>query len=276
MFDSYWILIEAGVLVALSYIFDLLSKKSKIPSVLFLIGTGMLLRLILGYYDVNFLTENFDQALELLGIVGLIMIVLEAAVDLKITKNKFSIIKQSISMALIILVLSSLAIAFAIMWLRNEPFFNSLVYAIPLSVVSSAVLIPSIHTLTQRKKEFMIYEGTFSDIIGIMFFNFVVIQSENVFSLNGLFMILMTIVVSFILSYLMVYLFGKIKTHIKLFLMLAILALLYSIGKKPLKNSLALFRTKPKINIISSEDKCSFLPIGYNNASIASVKNSLI
>lgn len=231
MFDAYIVLIGGSVLVALSYVFDVLSKKWRIPSVLFLIGTGMAMKVIINYYEYD-LNESFFNLLELLGIIGLIMIVLEAAVDLKIGRDKQKIIKQSIFMALIILVVSSLAIAVAIMFFRSEPFFNALVYAIPLSVVSSAVLIPSVHTLTQRKKEFMIYEATFSDIIGIMFFNFVVMQSGNVFSYEGLLMILATIVFSFLLSYTMVYFFSKIKTHIKLFLMLAILALLYSIGKK--------------------------------------------
>ncbi|MFW5663222.1 MAG: cation:proton antiporter [Bacteroidota bacterium] len=135
-------------------------------------------------------------------------------------------------MALLILVISSIAIALAIMLILSEPFFNSLVYAIPLSVVSSAVLIPSIHTLTQKKKEFMIYEGTFSDIIGIMFFNFVVLQEGSIFSISGLGNILLTILLSIITSYLMVFFFSRMKHSIKLFLMLAILALLYSIGKK--------------------------------------------
>lgn len=231
MFEPYIVLISGGVLVAFSYIFDVLSKKLRIPSVLFLIGTGMLVRFFMNIYEYD-VVDSFDSILELLGIVGLIMIVLEAAVDLTITREKMYVIRQSIFMALAILLISSFAIAFAIMFFNKESFFNSLVYAIPLSVVSSAVLIPSIHTLSQKKKEFMIYEGTFSDIIGIMFFNFIVLQSGNIFNLTALFEILFSILFSIVISYIMVYLFSKIKTHIKLFLMLAILSLLYAIGKK--------------------------------------------
>lgn len=122
------------------------------------------------------------------------MIVLEAAVDLKISREKIPLIRKSVLISLLVLVITSLAIGSSIMLLINEPFFNCLIYAIPLSVVSSAVLIPSVHTLSEQKKEFLIYESTFSDIIGIMFFNFVVLQEESIFNLGGLANILFTIV----------------------------------------------------------------------------------
>ena len=138
------------------------------------------------------------------------MIVLEAAVDLKLSRKKIPLIGKSFFLALVILVVTSLGIALSIMWITKESFFNSLVYAIPLSVVSSAVLIPSVHTLTAEKKEFMIYESTFSDIIGILFFNYVVIQHGQILSLPGLMMIAVTIVVSIVLSYFLVYFFSKI------------------------------------------------------------------
>lgn len=231
MFDPYIVLIAGSILVTLSYVFDLASKKFKIPSVLFLIGTGMLIKVVANAYNYD-ITDQFFDALQLLGIIGLIMIVLEAAVELKLSPSKIDIIKNSTLMALLILIISSFSIALVIMLIRNEPFFNSLVYAIPLSVVSSAVLIPSIHNLSQRKKEFMIYEGTFSDIIGIMFFNFVVLQEGSIFSLTGLWSIVATVVFSIIASYLMVYFFSKMHNAIKLFLMIAILAILYGVGKK--------------------------------------------
>ena len=45
-------------------------------------------------------------------------------------------------------------------------------YATPLSILSSAIIIPSVTGLKENKKEFHIYESTFSDIIGIMMFYF--------------------------------------------------------------------------------------------------------
>ena len=206
---------------------------------LFLLGTGVFLKQISTYYNVN-LTENLFGYLELLGVIGLIMIVLEAAVDLKITKDKIPLVRKSILMALLVLLITSLAMGSAIMFLLDEPFFNSLIYAIPLSVVSSAVLIPSVHSLTQQKKEFLIYESTFSDIIGIMFFNFIVLQEESILNIGGILNIIFTIIQSVLISYLLVYIFSKFKTGVRIFLIIAILAILYAVGKKLHLSSLLL------------------------------------
>lgn len=178
------------------------------------------------------MTDNLFGYLELLGVIGLIMIVLEAAVDLKITKDKIPLVRKSILLAFLVLFITSIVMGSAIMFLLDEPFFNSLIYAIPLSVVSSAVLIPSVHSLTQQKKEFLIYESTFSDIIGIMFFNFIVLQEESIFNFSGFLNIIFTIIQSVLISYFLVYIFSKIKTGIRIFLIIAILAILYAVGKK--------------------------------------------
>lgn len=231
VFDPYLAIIAAALLVVASYFFDIASKKFKIPSVLFLIFTGIALKYVSNYYGIN--TESFFGVLQVLGIIGLIMIVLEAAIDLKISRKKIPVIRQSIFLAIIVLVLTAFSIGGVIFYiLGDEPFLNCLIYAIPLSVVSSAVLIPSVHTLTKKKKEFLIYESTFSDIMGILFFNFVLLQEGNILSLKGVTMIVSTLVSSILISYVLVWIFSKIKTHIKLLMMIAVLALLYALGKK--------------------------------------------
>ncbi len=230
MNQPYFILIGFSLLIVLSYVFNILSKKMKIPSVLFLIGTGIGVKYLFDLYYLEIPETSFTKLVELLGQIGLLMIVLEAAVDLKLTKSKQKVIRNSFLLSLLVLFISSVCIAGAIMFLHQEPFFNSLLYAIPLSVVSSAVLIPSVHTLTQNKKEFLIYESTFSDIVGIMFFNFVVLQDDT-FTFGGVINIVVTILLSLVLSVVLVYFFSKIKTEVKLFLMIAILLLFYAIGK---------------------------------------------
>ena len=45
---------------------------------------------------------------------------------------------------------------------------NSVIYSIPLSIISSAVAIPSAASLLKHQKEFVIYESTFSDILGVI------------------------------------------------------------------------------------------------------------
>ena len=222
MFDPYIALIFASVLIILSYFFDLASKKFKVPSVLFLLGTGIIIKKVSELYNIN-ISGNFLTYLEFIGIIGMIMIVLEGAVDLNLSRRKLPLIRKSIFLALIVLIISSFSIGTAIMYLLDEPFFNSFIYAIPMSVVSAAVLIPSVHTLTESKKEFLIYESTFSDIIGIMFFNFVVIkEGSSIFTISGTMNIVITVIASILVSYVLVYLFSKVRTDLKIFLIINI------------------------------------------------------
>ena len=200
---------------------------------LILLGIGI--KFGMDYYGYN-QDELIFGTLEILGIVGLIMIVLEAAIDLELSKDKWPIIWKSLLVALISLVGCSFIISFIINQFFQEDPFISLVYAIPLAVVSSAIVIPSVGNLMKEKKEFMIYESTFSDILGIMFFYFLT-QNANaestdtvIYSIVG--NIFITIVVAFVISYGLVLLFQRIESEVKLFLLIAILILLYAIGKK--------------------------------------------
>ena len=173
--------------------------------------------------------------LELLGIVGLIMIVLEAALDLKLTKDKSMLIAKAFAVALLALAGSTLAITYIIIYFLPFDFYTAMVYAIPLSVMSSAIIIPSVKQLPEKKKEFMIYESTFSDILGIMLFYFVVDANENATATSTIKEVVVnvgiTVFLSVILSYLLVLIFQRVRDSARLFLLISILIMLYSIGK---------------------------------------------
>jgi len=117
------------------------------------------------------------------------------------------------------------------MLLSEKPFLNSLIFAIPLSVVSSAIVIPSVHSLEKSKKEFIIYEATFSDSIGVMFFYFIIFQVGDVFSFVGILNIIISLFFSIILSFILIAISSQLKTQTKLFLMLSILIMFYLLGK---------------------------------------------
>jgi NhaP-type Na+/H+ or K+/H+ antiporter len=175
-------------------------------------------------------------ALEVLGNVGLIMIVLEAAIDLKLKKERWPIIWKSFLVALLALIGSAFACALIIHFFIIEDKFTALLYAIPLSIMSSAIIIPSMGNLVEHKKEFMVYESTFSDILGIMFFYFMLGNAEAVSAKeiisDVLLNIFITIGLSIIISYALIWVFQKLKSQVKLFLLISVLLLLYAIGKK--------------------------------------------
>lgn len=187
------------------------------------------------FYDFNQDGLIFGT-LEVLGIVGLIMIVLEAAIDLELSKEKWPIIWKSFSVALISLVVCAFGISFIINQVYREDPMISLVYAVPLSIMSSAIVIPSVTRLAKDKKEFMIYESTFSDILGIMFFYLLTenidVESTNTVIYSVVGNIIITIVVSIVASYALVMLFQRLEGDVKLFMLIAVLILLYAIGKQ--------------------------------------------
>ena len=180
---------------------------------------------------------DFFPILELLGIIGLIMIVLEAALELKLDKDKLLPIGKAFVIALVGLILSAWGAAMLLKYFIPElSTLQSWIYATPLSILSSAIIIPSVSSLRSDKKEFHIYESTFSDIIGIMLFYFLLGNADPEASGNGIIAftgnLIITILVSLVASYAIVLIFQRIKSHVKLFLLIAVLLLLYAIGKK--------------------------------------------
>ncbi|MEP2773542.1 MAG: cation:proton antiporter [Fulvivirga sp.] len=234
IFNSYSVIIAISLVIIVSYFFNIISQKTNIPSVLLLIVTGILIKLGFDYFDVNTGGQLFS-VLEILGIVGLIMIVLEASLDLELTKEKWPVIWKSFTVAMLSLIVCSLAIAFLLQLLLIDNFLVALVYAIPLSIMSSAIVIPSVGELMEDKKEFMVYESTFSDILGIMYFYFLIgnlNNSVNTVVWDVISNIFITVVLSVIISYALVLIFQRVQTQVKLFLLIAVLLLLYSLGKQ--------------------------------------------
>ncbi len=235
---SYNLIIAASSVIIISYFFGEIARKTNIPSVLMLIVLGIVLKLALDTWapmDINFL-----PILEILGIVGLIMIVLEAALELELKREKYVPILKALSIALVGLLASAWVAAFILHeFIEGMDWKSAWLYATPLSILSSAIIIPSVSGLTETKKEFHVYESTFSDILGIMMFYFLAGQMDTggghsegngIAGFAG--SVVLTIVVSFVASYLIVMVFQNIKSHVKLFLLIAVLLLLYALGKQ--------------------------------------------
>lgn len=234
IFSSYNVIIEASIIIILSFWFNGIAKKTNIPSVLMLILLGILIKLGLDIFAPR--TPDFESSLEILGTVGLIMIVLEAALELELKREKLVPILKSMAIALIGLVGSAWVAALILyQFIDGMTMQSAWLYATPLSILSSAIIIPSVGGLADAKKEFHIYESTFSDIFGIMMFYFLTgglnpAEDGGVsgFAIN----LVLTIVIAIVASYAIILIFQRIKSQAKLFLLIAVLLLLYALGKK--------------------------------------------
>ena len=235
--DTLIILFVFPLLIIFSYLFDAFARKTKFPAVILLMFTGVITRIITsanGYDELGFL----DNLIPVLGTIGLILIVLEGALELEIKKEKLPLILKGFFAALVILILN----IFALQWM----FYNlfkidsqlAILSAIPLAIISSAVAIPSASGLLNKDREFVVYESTFSDILGIMIFNYALRQFEAQQPLIGttplvsLFLqILGVVVISLAITYVLFRLMRHIDHHVKFFLILALLILVYAFGK---------------------------------------------
>ena len=228
--SSYHLIIIFSITIIISYFFHLYAKKSGVPEVLLLIGLGIVINYSLQI--AGFSTPDLFPILGVLGVVGLILIVLEAALDLELVRNKIGLIFLSFLIALIGLGGTAYLSAIIICFFMDVNFLSALLCTIPLSILGSAVILPSVDDVEKRKKEFIIYESTFSDIIGIIAFYTVLTiagsNSNESVSFSVLSNLFLTIIFSVIISYILIYIFQNIKGHVKLFLLIAVLLLLYA------------------------------------------------
>ena len=235
--NTVTILFVLPLLIIFSYLFDAFARKTKFPSVILLMFTGILVRAITSAYGLD--SFGFlDNLIPVLGTIGLILIVLEGALELKLSKEKLPLIVKGFFAALIILILNIAALQWVFVHLFDMDSGLATLSAIPLSIISSAVAIPSAASLLDWDREFVVYESTFSDILGIMIFNYSLNQVESNqplvggSSLIGLgIQIIGVIVISLVITYVLVRILQQIKHHVKFFLILALLILVYAIGK---------------------------------------------
>ena len=230
---SYHLIIIFSITIIISYFFNLYAKKSGVPAVLLLIGLGIVINYSLRFS--GFTKPDLLPILGVLGVVGLILIVLEAALDLELVKEKTGLIIKSFVVAFIGLGVTAYLTAIVIGFFIGTPTLTTLLYTIPLSILGSAVILPSIDNVEKEKREFMIYESTFSDILGIVAFYSILTlvnsSSSESISFGVISNLILTVIFSVIISYILIYVFQNITGHVKLFLLIAVLLLLYAVGK---------------------------------------------
>ena len=234
LFNPYLGVIAICIILIFSYNFNIISRYTNIPSVLLLIGLGILIRQGLMALHIE-VWENLNHLLEMVGIVGLIMIVLEAALELELTRRKISLILKSFFVAFFSLFLTSFLTAYIIYRFIVGDLYISMLYAVPLSIMSSAIIIPSVTGLMKSKKEFLVYESAFSDILGIMFFYFLLLHGDTTtiasIALNVSVNIISTVLLAVVVSYFLVWLLQRISAQVKMVLLISVLVMLYAMAE---------------------------------------------
>ncbi|MEO8823703.1 MAG: cation:proton antiporter [Ginsengibacter sp.] len=225
------VIIILCILLLIGYLFDLSSARTKIPSVILLLVLGWAVRQIADFF--SFQIPDLSGLLPIFGTLGLILIVLEGALELEFNRSKFKLIRKSFLSSFISILALSFLISYAFHYFGGISLRQALINAIPISVISSSVAISSAKNLSIENKEFVIYESSFSDIMGVVFFNFAI---ENVYVNGGAFLhfgfqVLIICVVSFIATLGLSFLLRNIDHPIKHAPIILLIILIYAVSE---------------------------------------------
>lgn len=225
------IIITLCVLILIAYIFDLSSSKTKIPSVILLLVLGWTGQGLSELLKLNI--PNLEFLLPILGTLGLILIVLEGSLELELNKAKLPTIKKSFLLALVPMMLLSILFASIFRYALDYEFKQSFTNVIPLTIISSAIAIPSVYNLSKKNKEFVTYESSLSDILGVLMFNFFTLNEVINWSSFGIFFwdLFVMLVISLVATIGMSILLNKINHHIKYIPIIILVVLIYEISK---------------------------------------------
>jgi hypothetical protein len=225
------VIIIGCTLLLIAYIFDLTSSKTRIPSVVLLILLGYASRQIANLLDFDI--PDLSSFLTIFGTIGLILIVLEGSIDLELNRSKIKVVGKSALMAFIPILVMGLVLAFVFSLFNDAGFKTNMLNMIPLCVISSAIAIPSARNLCKKDKEFIVYESSLSDIIGVLFFTFLLTQQTiTVYSFTNFGgQILLMFVISFIATIALVILLSRVKNHIKFAPIIILVVLIYAVAE---------------------------------------------
>jgi len=226
-----YIILVLCIVVILSYIFDISGRYSKIPGVILLIFLGIALQLIVK--AVHSEIPDLSPVLPVIGTLGLIMIVMEASLDLKLEKRKKKMIFKSIASAFILFAVFSAGLTYILTDFFGFSVRNSLLNAIPLGIISSSVAISSAVHLRPDDKEFVVYESSFSDIFGIIIFDFILLSHGSIGQgiLDMGLRSLITVVIALATTAILAIMLHKITYHVNYVLIMTVIVLVYILAK---------------------------------------------
>jgi Na+:H+ antiporter len=228
---TYHAILIASVVLLLSFAIERIGRVTGLPAVIVMVVVGLVARPLFSTMGIKL--DGLDVTVPIIGTIGLVLIVLEGALDIKLRREQLRLVSGAIAMAAAGFVLSTALFGMVATEVLNLSLFQALIISIPFAVISSAVAIQSSHFLPPHGREFVIYESSVSDIIGVLVF-FALLNSDGSLSSvvrgllgGGALSLLLATVCSVGLALMLM----RIDGHIRFIPLLAGLFALYSIGE---------------------------------------------
>jgi hypothetical protein len=166
--------------------------------------------------------------------LGLILIVLEGALDLNVSRERLGLMARSSASTLL---------GFAATFAGFTALFHfalefdvpvAVLAAIPFAVISSAVAIPASNGLPEHPREFVIYESSLSDIVGVLVF-YAWQNAEgslHTFTFDLLGGGAVSLVAAIAAALALYYFINQLDGHVRFLPLIAGLICLYAVGKE--------------------------------------------
>ncbi|MCF8177880.1 MAG: cation:proton antiporter [Sulfuritalea sp.] len=239
---TYPTILSASLFLLIVFGVERICRRWGIPSVIVLVASGLIARPLLDSIGVQL---NWAGTLvPIVGTIGLVLIVLEGALDIELRRERIRLISATFFLATAGFVICVLVFALAARMALDISPVQAVLLATPFAVISSAVAIPSTNFLTAQGREFVVYETSMSDIIGVLVF-FSLLGSDG--SVKGAILKLLgggvlSLLLSLLCATVLMLLLLRVEGHIRFVPLLAGLFALYSTGQ--------LFHLSPLIMVL--------------------------
>ena len=134
-------ILAASALLLFAYALEHFGRHFKLPSVVLLIVTGLIVRQVLDSMGLHF--HWVDPIVPVIGTLGLILIVLEGALDLKVSREPHGLIVTALASSLLGFLAALAGSRCCSSYMLDLAMPTAMLAAIPFAVISSAVAIPS-------------------------------------------------------------------------------------------------------------------------------------
>ncbi|MFY9328593.1 MAG: cation:proton antiporter [Georgfuchsia sp.] len=165
---TYQAILIASIFLLLAFAIERFGRASGVPSVIVLIAVGLAGKPALAAFGLTL--DGIDVAVPIIGAIGLVLIVLDGALDIELRRERLLTAVGAILMAGGGFALCTVVFTLAASWMLSMTLLQAAILAVPFAVISSAVAIPSSSFLPLHGREFVVYESSISDILGVMVF----------------------------------------------------------------------------------------------------------
>lgn len=224
-------ILGASLFLLIAFGVERACRRWGVPSVLVLVVIGLIARPLLDFIDLQLTWAG--RLVPIIGTIGLVLIVLEAALDIELRRDRLRLIGATLFLATAGFVVCVMVFAMAAHLLLDLGPVQAVLLATPFAVISSAVAIPSSAFLPRQEREFIVYETSMSDIIGVLVF-FSLLGSDG--SVQGALVNLLgggvlSLLLSILCAVALMLVLLRVEGHIRFVPLLAGLFFLYSTGK---------------------------------------------